>query len=110
MGDAETIVKIINKARHELQKAQDAADNTPRPPNACAAHDSQFALTRALTGAMDTLLMIAEQDIDGVSSDAPEGRMGVFLALLNRPWPWAFASIAVFSPNIVYILTFFTGK
>lgn len=106
MGDSETVMEIIDKARHELQKAQDTADRTPRPPNACSAHDAQFALTKALTGAMDTLLMIAASNIKG----APDGKMGVILATLNRPWPWAFASIAVFSPNIVSILSFFSGK
>lgn len=108
MGDAETVMEIINKARHELQKAQDAADNTPRPANACAAHDSQYALTKALTGAMDVLLMIAQQNIKDDGRDAPEGKIGVLIALLARPWPWAFASIAVFSPNIVSILSFFS--
>lgn len=108
MGDSETVMEIIDKARHELQKAQDTADRTPRPPNACSAHDAQFALTKALTGAMDTLLMIAASNIKGAVSNAPDGKMGVLVATLNRPWPWAFASIAVFSPNIVSILSFFT--
>lgn len=109
MGDAETVMEIINKARHELQKAQDSADKTPRPPNACAAHDSQFALTKALTGAMDTLLMIAQQNIKGAGSNAPDGKLAALLAILGRPWPWAFAAVAVFSPNIVSILSFFKG-
>lgn len=108
MGDSETVIEIIDKARHELQKAQDTADRTPRPPNACSAHDAQFALTKALTGAMDTLLMIAASNIKGGGSGAAVGKVGVLLALLARPWPWAFASIAVFSPNIVAILSFFT--
>lgn len=108
MGDSETVMEIIEKARHELQKAQDTADRTPRPPNACSAHDAQFALTKALTGAMDTLLMIAASNLKGNGSSWPDGRLGAMLALLNRPWPWAFASIAVFSPNIVSILSFFT--
>jgi len=110
MGDAETVMGIISKARNELQKAQDAADKTPRPHNACGAHDGQYALTKALTGAMDTLLMIAQQKIKGGCADAPEGRIGVLLELLNRPWPWMFAAVAVFSPNIVSILTFFVNK
>lgn len=110
MGDAETVMEVIHKARQELQKAQDAADRTPRPPNACTAHDAQFALTKALTGAMDTLLMIAASNIKGAVSNAPDGKMAAILATLNRPWPWAFASIAVFSPNIVSILSFFSGK
>jgi hypothetical protein len=52
--------------------------------------------------------MIAASNLKGNGSSGPDGKLGAMLALLARPWPWAFASIAVFSPNIVSILSFFT--
>jgi hypothetical protein len=110
MGNEEALLQVIERSRHELQKAQDAADANPRPANVCTAHDSQFALTKAGTNAMDTMLMIAQQIIrGGFSEHAPVGLIGSAFALLNRPWPWIFASIAVFSPNIVSILTTVQG-
>ena len=106
MGDAETVLEVIGKARHELQKAQDVADNTPRPPNACGAHDSQFALTKALTGGVDTLLMIAGENRREREQGIPSAgkKACTFLEYLTRPWPCVFFSFAVFSPNLPLIL------
>jgi len=105
----EMIQEIVTKARHELQLAQEKADNTERPANACPAHDSQFALTKAISGALDTMLMMAQQGVKQGVSSAPEGKLGVIFALLLKPWPWAFASIAVFSPNFLAILETLKG-
>jgi hypothetical protein len=110
MSQDQMIHDIITRARIALQKAQVDADDTPRPVDACPAHDSQFALTKAISGALDTLLLMAQQNINDAPSEVPDGKLGAILATLNRPWPWAFASIAVFSPNIVSILSFLTGK
>ena len=109
MGDAETIHEMITKARGELKKAQDTADFTPRPANACTAHDSQFALTRANSGALDTLLIMAQQDVGQVDQTPTGGIVASVFRLLDRPWPWAFGSIAVFSPNLCDIITTVQG-
>jgi hypothetical protein len=109
MGNDEAVMQVIERARHELQRAQDVADNTPRPNNVCTAHDSQFALTKAISYALDTMLMLAQQLMRGTVSEATSGVVGSIFNLLNRPWPWIFASIAVFSPNIVSIITTLQG-
>lgn len=63
MGEREVLVDIVEKARANLQKAQDSADTTKRPENACIAHDCQFALTKALTHGIDTLLMLKLEEM-----------------------------------------------
>lgn len=63
MGEKEQLINLIGKAREQLAKAQDKAQNTERPANACPAHDSMFSLTQAITGGLDTLLMLRQEDI-----------------------------------------------
>lgn len=105
----EMILEVVTKARHELQTAQEKADSTDRPANACPAHDSQFALTKALCGGLDTILMMAQQGIKSGTANAPEGKLGMIFALLLKPWPWIFASVASFSPNFPAIVEAFKG-
>lgn len=101
----EMMFKVVEKALEDLQEAQREADRTPRPANACPAHDSQFALTKAISGALGTLLMMAQQALkDGVPNATDSTLTGKTFALLLRPWPWIFASVAVFSPNIIGII------
>lgn len=102
MSNEEMIFKVVEKALEDLESAQRAADNTPRPVNACPAHDSQFALTKAISGALGTLLMMAQQALkDGV----PQGWMGI----LYTKWPWIFGCFAVFSPNFNSIADLIKG-
>ena len=100
----EMMQEIVTKARHELQTAQEVADNTPRPANACPAHDSQFALTKALTGGVDTLLMISQQGMRNSMYSADSGKLGMIFSTLQKPWPWIAISIASFSPNFPSIV------
>ena len=104
MSNEEMIFKVVEKALEDLEAAQRAADNTPRPVNACPAHDSQFALTKAISGALGTLLMMAQQALKDGVPNAIEGKFGAIVSILMKPWPWVFASFAVFSPNVVGII------
>lgn len=101
MSNEDMILDVITRAREALQEAQETADKTPRPVNACPAHDSQFALTKAQSQAMDTLLLMAQQAMKG---GGKFGKACGVLEYLTRPWPCAFLSVAVFSPNFPMIL------
>ena len=101
MGNEEMILDVITRAREALHGAQSDADKTPRPANACPAHDSQFALTKAQTQAMDTLLLMAQQNMKG---GVLGGKVCTFLEYITRPWPCVFLSFAVFSPNFPLIV------
>jgi len=100
MSNEEMILDVITRARVALQEAQEKADDTPRPQNACPAHDSQFALTKAQSQAMDTLLLMAQQAMKGGNKF---GKTCSILEYLTRPWPCVFLAFAVFSPNFPMI-------
>jgi len=63
MGDKQILLGMMGNARTALQTAQIEADKTPRPVDACPAHDSQFAVTKASSFALDALLMAKEDEI-----------------------------------------------
>jgi len=63
MGEKEQLIKIIGQAMEELTRAQDKAQNTPRPANACPAHDSLNSLIQTITKGIYTLLMLRQEDI-----------------------------------------------
>jgi len=109
MSKDEMIHDIITRARIALQDAQDKADDTPRPENVCHAHDSLFALTKAITGALDTILLMAQQNITSPQPEAPQGKLSVWAVIACKPWPWIWASVAVFSPNFPAIMSALQG-
>jgi hypothetical protein len=109
MSQDQMIHDIITRARIALQKAQVDADDTPRPVDACPAHDSQFSLTKAISGALDTLLLMAQQNISGSPSDAPQGKLATLAAIASKPWPWIAFAVAAFSPNFPMILNAIKG-
>jgi hypothetical protein len=108
MSKDEMIHDIITRARVALQDAQEKADDTPRPVNACPAHDSQFALTKAISGALDTILLMAQQNI-AQPQEAPQGKLAVWAVIACKPWPWIAFSIAAFSPNFPMIMSAIQG-
>lgn len=107
MGEKELLLNIIDKAREALDAAQNTAAGTPRPANACPAHDAQFALSQALCSGLSTLLMIKREEMkdsldageDALSAAPQDGAVGKCLAVIRSltPWRWPLA-IAVFSP------------
>ena len=115
MGNTQALIEVVKTAREELTDAQKAADNTRRPDNACAAHDCQFALSKALTHGIDTLLMLKLEEMRGdngssanVSPFRVYGGAASFVATVVavasglRPIAWPLAVIC-FSPNAVEI-------
>jgi hypothetical protein len=63
MGEKGLLIEVAENARKDLKMAQTAADATPRPANACPAHDCQFALTKAQTHGIDVLLMLKLEEM-----------------------------------------------
>ena len=115
MGNTQALIEVVKTAREELTDAQKAADSTKRPDNACAAHDCQFALSKALTHGIDTLLMLKLEEMRGdngssanVSPFRVYGGAASFVATIVavasglRPIAWPLAVIC-FSPNAVEI-------
>jgi hypothetical protein len=97
MGDKEALIQIVVGSRKALEDAKDVAHRTQRPVNACPAHDAQFSLAMALSGGVDTLLMLQEQHLIGSikagSDDATSVPATVpargLAALLPFRWPIA---------------------
>lgn len=115
MSDTQILIEVVERAREDLTRAQSIADNTKRPDNACAAHDCQFALSKALTHGIDTLLMLKLEEMRGdngssanVSPFRVSGGAASFVATIVavasglRPVAWPLAFIC-FSPNAVEI-------
>ena len=115
MGNTQALIEVVKTAREELTDAQKAADNTKRPDNACAAHDCQFALSKALTHGIDTLLMLKLEEMRGETGSSANvspfrvyGGAASFVATVVavasglRPIAWPLAVIC-FSPNAVEI-------
>lgn len=114
MGETQVLIEVVERAREALSKAQDAADNTKRPDNACQAHDCQFALSKALTNGIDTLLMLKLEEMHGgaclqsanVSPFKTLGCVPAAVATVSaiasalKPVAWPIAFIC-FSPNAV---------
>jgi hypothetical protein len=115
MGNTQALIEVVKTAREELTNAQKVADNTKRPDNVCQAHDCQFALTKALTHGIDTLLMLKLEEMRvetgssaNVSPFRVSGGSASFVATIVavssglRPVAWPLAVIC-FSPNAVEI-------
>jgi len=115
MGNTQALIEVVKTAREELTDAQKVADNTKRPDNACAAHDCQFALSKALTHGIDTLLMLKLEEMRSgggqSANDSPfrvSGGLQSIVATVSavasglRPIAWPLAVIC-FSPNAVEI-------
>lgn len=98
------ILEVVHKSREAIQHAQEQAEITPRPANACPAHDVQFALTKALTGGMDTVLMLLTDVIKNGSGQIPKDLIDKAYILLLRPWPWVAISIVSFTQNFSAII------
>lgn len=116
MSDTQILIEVVEKAREDLTRAQTIADNTKRPENACAAHDCQFALAKALSHGIDTLLMLKLEEMrsgvppsTNVSPSHVSAGWGTFVAGLSatasalRPVAWPLA-IVCFSPNAVELV------
>jgi len=114
MGDKQILLGLVVRARDALKKAQTDADNTPRPQDACPAHDSQFALTKALSGALDTLLLVKEEEL----RDSPRQQdarqdpwyVRVLLIVAKNPLSYVALIAFAFSPHATEIVKMFTNK
>lgn len=105
MGEKKLLLKMIDKTCDALEAAQKTAAETPRPANACPAHDAQFALGQALCAGVSTLLEIKREEMnDAINRDIPTeaepfgggAKVLIFIRALT-PWRWPLA-VAVFSP------------
>jgi len=78
MGEKEVLMEVVEKTRKEMRDAQDAATKTPRPVDACPSHDALFALTKAQTNALDTLLMLKQEEMrENAAEDQPVVKGGL---------------------------------
>ena len=115
MGEKEALIEIVETAREDLKKAQDAADGTKRPDNACPAHDVQFALTKALTHGIDTLLMLKleemrderaqAENVDVIPTKAKFGAMVAAALVANMKTLIITAGLAVTILGLAVIFT-----
>ena len=94
MGSDETLVDLIGKSRMALQDAKRDAEQTPRPKNACSAHDVQFALAMAQATASDTILAVLVQLLREKEMSVKQKWAKMCI------WPaTVLASIALFAPQ-----------
>lgn len=115
MGDKQILLGLVVRAREALKKAQTDADNTPRPQDACPAHDSQFALTKSLSGALDTLLLVKEEELRDSprqQSDAKQDPWYVRVLIIVAKNPWSYAALIAFafSPHATEIVKMIANK
>lgn len=71
MGHDETLLGLVEAARGKLAAAKQHVEDTPKPSNACAAHDGFFALNQAIAGAVDIQLRIQEETLKEASKVTP---------------------------------------
>ena len=95
MGHDEMLIGFVERAREGLAVAKRNVDNTPKPANACAAHDGFFALNQASAGALDALLRIQEETLKDTTVQPAPAPLTVwgFICANARSVIWAAALI-----------------
>ena len=97
MSEKAMLIEVVSKARESLAVAKRNVDATPKPQNACSAHDGHFAMNQANAGALDTLLMIKQEELkdETKSAAAPSTPLTLwgFVCVNAKAVIWACAMI-----------------
>lgn len=95
MGHDEMLIGFVERAREGLAAAKKNVEATPKPANACAAHDGFFALNQASANALDALLRIQEETLREPIAQQPTAPLTLwgFVCVNARSVIWAAALV-----------------
>ena len=95
MGHDEMLIGFVERAREGLATAKKNVEATPKPANACAAHDGFFALNQASANALDALLRIQEETLREPTAQQPTAPLTLwgFVCVNAKAVIWACAMI-----------------
>lgn len=95
MGHDEMLIGFVERAREGLATAKKNVEATPKPANACAAHDGFFALNQASANALDALLRIQEETLREPTTQQPTAPLTLwgFICVNAKAVIWAAALV-----------------
>ena len=105
MSSDETIKGLIEKSRHDLSRAVDALEATPRPANVCGSHDAIFSVHRASASALDTILAVLADKVGAVPAVVDDG--------IKLSWSWvvkAYGRTLIWASAAIVITALIFGR